>query len=531
MIDRPWNLTCVLLLGLAGGCGADSSPVADDPAPPNVLLVVLDTLRPDHLGCYGYSRDTSPNLDQLAAEGIVFENAQSTAPWTAPSLASLLTSLHPDVHGVRDSPRPQMLHAGATTLAQVLAARGYATAAITEGGYTRSTFGLDRGFETYPAADGVDGRYTANMHGRALLQSNLAQAEDWLGERDERPFFLLFHTYAVHAPLRPPVAELERIRPGHDDRAYRASISRVVEGWNSNRTLDRAGARLLRRDAFYLVSDDCPPLEAREELLAAAAALGEPLAKGSAPEDGEIVAWVNDLYDAQLRYLDSQLPRLWRTLEARGQIDNTIIIVVSDHGEALGDNGAMGHGRSLHEALLHALLLVRLPNEVALRGTRVDSVVSLMDVMPTLLELTGSDPRDLNLQGSSLLPLMGGTEETRSTFGQAAHFHAKASAADLKVLPRSSIRRGPWHLIQGAEGVAPRLFHVPSDPGEEADRASAEPELVQELLSLLEVQRERDARLRSHLDRAAGSTSDEGSAQIDQTTLEELRRLGYIGDD
>ena len=509
----------LLSLPLAALPACDATPTEAAP-PPSVVLVVLDTLRPDHLGCYGYERDTSPHLDQLAEESIVFENAQSAAPWTAPSLASLLTSLYPDVHGVKDFPRPRRIHRNAATLAENLSARGYTTAAFTEGGYAKATFGLGRGFDIFPAHAGDSVGYTSNMNAPSRLEANLGLADKWLAKRGERPFFLLFHTYEVHSPLCPPVKDLEFFRPTHNDEKYRARVCQTIEAWNNKRELDRQGARLMRLDAFYHAYEDCPPIADREGLIERSDEFGEYLTKEWAVQSPEVVQWVNDLYDAELRYMDAQLSRLWESLKSKGLWENTVVVLVSDHGESLGDNNAMGHGSNLHESLLRALLMVRLPGPTAPRGKRVDSVVRLIDVMPTLLELTGTDLPENPLQGTSLMPLINGAADERIAFGHSAH----PSNAEAGQSPYS-IRRGPWHLIEAVDGSTARLYHVPSDPQEETDLARSEPAMARELLGILAAQKRQDLTLRKQLGAVGKET------EIDSGTLEELRHLGYMGDE
>ena len=174
------------------------------------MIVVLDTVRADHLSCYGYPKPTSPNLERFAEQAFVFENAQSVSSWTAPSLISLMTSLYPDAHGVLDYPLPKRLNPKVATLAEILQGRGYATAAFTEGGLRPSRASVwGRGFDTYPAPPGQDHAFSTAFSKK--LEANVDRTLVWLEEHRDEPFFLFFQTYEAHSPYRPP----GRGRAGH----------------------------------------------------------------------------------------------------------------------------------------------------------------------------------------------------------------------------------------------------------------------------------------------------------------------------
>jgi arylsulfatase A-like enzyme len=220
-----WALTAIACLA---ACAEEPS----EPGRPNVLLVVLDTLRPDHLGLHGYGRPTSPHLDAFAQQSIVFDAAQSSAPWTAPSLISLMTSLYPDAHAVTSYPDPGRLSESATTLAEILSAEGYATAAFTEGVYASGVFGLDQGFDVFPPKPEAD---TPN-----LIVPNIDRFLAWLGAHDrQQPFFALFHTYEPHYPYHSPPEFVEMMRPGYDVVSEHARRDDILARWNRDKQLDR----------------------------------------------------------------------------------------------------------------------------------------------------------------------------------------------------------------------------------------------------------------------------------------------------
>jgi len=478
------------------------------------VIVALDTLRPDHLGCYGHERDTSPALDALAARSHLFEGAQSVAPWTAPAMISIMTSLYPDVHQVKGFPEPGRLGGGVDTLAEILDRRGYATAAFTEGGYAKGSFGLDQGFDLYPANPGDEHSHTSNIDEGSRLAGNLDRFLDWLAElEEEEPFFAFFQTYEVHSPLRAPEAYIQRFVPDYDEAFEHEAVADVLDAWNRNRELGPDGARLLQRH-FVHCDLNAYGIQDRNDLMQLAEILGAPLVHKEIARDADLVEWVRALYDAEVRYLDDELARLFGALEENGQADDTVVVVVSDHGEGLGAHGLLGHGGVLHSELLDVVFLLHVPGGPSPR--RIDFPARLVDVAPTALELLDVDPGPNHFQGRSLVPLLAGDElEPLPSFSHAVN----------RGVPRHSVLRGPWRLIVEDESGVDRLYHLERDPGELDDVAGAHPDVVAELRALLESQRIADAELRERI----GATPEE--SELDSATLEELQRLGYVGED
>ncbi len=229
-------LGAAVLTALAGCGGGTEEPAVERPL--NLVVVVLDTLRADHLGLYGYERDTSPHLDAFARESFVFERAESAAPWTAPSLVSLVTSLYPEVHGVRGFPNPRRMSDDVVTLAEVLRRHGYATAAFTEGGYAKGDFGLDQGFDSFPRKRGRRRVPDSHLFFPSRLEGNIARSLRWLREHGEEPFFLFFQTYEPHMPVS-RAGGVRSPLPTAIRRAQRAQTGaadhRALEPWASGR--------------------------------------------------------------------------------------------------------------------------------------------------------------------------------------------------------------------------------------------------------------------------------------------------------
>ncbi len=486
------------ILALTSACGPSA------PRPLNVAVIVLDTLRADSLGCYGYARPTSPNIDRWAAGSVVFENAQSAAPWTAPSLISLMTSLYPSVHGVVSYDEPGVMSERVVTLAESLASQSYRTGAFTEGGYAVADFGLGQGFETYENAEIAPREPCSEeckSHGR--LHSNVAHALDWVEARKDEPFFLFFHTYETHTPFAAPEEFVRRFRPDWDARAEHERLANVRQRWNQAHEIDAAGLQLLAAHREHCAPANDLDLRGLEEKMREC---------GVGALDPERLALWRDLYDAEVRYTDAELKPLLARLSAADLRENTIVVLVSDHGEAFGEHGRFGHGAALHEELLRVPLIVRAPN-VAPR--RVRDLVRTVDVMPTLLELLDATPQSHAMQGRSLRRLLTG----QSLRGEPSFSHALGQPGREARL--WSVREGPWRLVWDEERRAAQLFDLARDPQELSDVAATHADVVARLMGALRAQCAIEA---LYVERAAGPAH---TAQVDVERARELLQLGY----
>ena len=507
----PWLLAALALAGLSMLAAALMRAARPEPARrPDVVIVALDTLRPDHLGTYGYGRDTSPVIDAFAEGAVVFEAAESVAPWTAPALISLMTSLHPEVHGVNQYPNPGRMSGRVTTLAERLKAAGYATGAFTEGGYAKGAFGLDQGFDVYPSNPGDEDGNASNVHHGSRLEGNLDRALAWYREQAGRPRLLFFHTYEVHAPLRAPDEYVQRFRPGWNAAAEDARIAAALERFEREREIAPEDVQLLFDHRHHCI---------HPEGLALPAGLQSHLnASGLNPEGGALnpatLAFYRDLYDAEIRYTDAQLARLFEAVP-----DDTVVVLVSDHGEAIGEHGKIGHGSRFHREQLGIVLIVRAPAALAPHPTvgRVRAPVRSIDVKPTVLELVGLDPNDGPMQGASLVPLMrgAGAEADRRSFSHGLGIHGEE-------LARRSLRVGDTRAILETTTGTVRLYDLAADPAELRDLAPEHPELARELGEAIRRQIELDAALA----RVASGAIEE--VQLDEELLRDLERLGYL---
>ncbi len=281
-----------LVLALAG-CGRSSGE------PRNLLLISIDTLRADRLGCYGYERATSPALDRFADERAVrFARVVAESPWTLPSHVTLLSGLHPLHHGVR---LPEHVPAQEVELlAQTLCARGYYTFAVTGGGWISADFGLDRGFESFHASE-------------ADFAKTVRKATEYIRYRSGKgPWFGFLHTFDVHCPYDPPEPYFSMF---------------ASEGAEPIEVAERCG------DTYFNALK---------------------LSAGQA-------SYLSDRYDESIRAVDDALGELLRFLEESGALAQTVVVITSDHGEEFAEHGRIGHERSLQREVLEVPLLVAAP--------------------------------------------------------------------------------------------------------------------------------------------------------------------------
>jgi arylsulfatase A-like enzyme len=329
----------------------------------NLLLVSIDTLRGDMLGCYGHDRPTSPALDTIAAQGTLFETAVSPSPWTLPAHASLLTGLYPMRHGVKS--HRLRLAAGISTLAVHLRKRGFTTAAIVNSHNLTRRYGLGRGFQSHDyVRESLEEAAPSDVH---------ARARQWLAEARE-PFFLFLHFYDVHSDYRsmPP---------------YEAMFERPYDGPVTGST-----AQLLAHRAGRMDFDE----RGRERLI--------------------------DLYVAGIRQMDDGLAELVDLLEGEGLRERTLLVITSDHGEEFLEHGAVLHGRTQYDEVLRVPLVLH--GQGVPEGLRVGEPVSLIDVVPTVLSLLGQ-PILPGVDGRDVSPLLRGEApgdlQERMLFGEADH--------------------------------------------------------------------------------------------------------------
>lgn len=466
MLDLGASIRIAVILGLApvAGCSSEPAGPAATPSTPNLLLVTVDTLRADHLGCYGYFRDTSPTIDGLAQESVFFERAYCPMATTLPSHASLLTGLSPLEHGILANQehggdgfrsRP-----GVRSVAEFLKEEGYATGAFVSAAPIKKSSGISEGFETFVEPEGAACR--AEDTTRAALA--------WIESHADRRMFAWVHYYDPHWPRKPPGPYLERYRdePGLDA---------FLEARRIPDSVDEAPCKL--------------PTDTRR---------------------------ATNAYDGAVRYVDDQVKLLLDALRERQLLDRTVIVLTADHGEGLNQHEWPAHGRNWEEQL-HVPLLIRFPGDRSGLPPRFEPVVSLIDVLPTVLgrvDLPGT--REFVAQASGVDVLSPDFQE-RPILSQRT---GRDCGEDAGPMFAWTTRR--WKYLHQPE-VGDRLFDRTEDPYELTDLSGRRTEvgaaLKADLLAAVEREAARGEALRD------GREIEE--EPLDPRIREELESLGYIG--
>jgi arylsulfatase A-like enzyme len=438
---KVWSVVVLALMAVLGGGVAVATVHVHLPTSqartlppshsPNIILIVWDTTRADHFSSYGYARETTPNSDQLAQHGVLFENAIASTSWTLPSAASMFTSLLPHQHGASaDLP----LSNGPKTLAEILSAHGYETAGFNGNPYFGLPFwGLAHGFKTYrDPSNSLGYNLDASLIGRSLLephgkswsgrnQWNQLDAHSineevyrWFEHRSDRPYFLFINYMEAHGPYDAP--------PPYDHRYGQASPHDV------NLLME---ARLGR---LYFPNAD------REGLIAA--------------------------YDNALAYIDSQVGELLRNLERSPDWSNTYVILTSDHGEAFGEHGTYGHGWDLYREVLRVPLIIAGPKVP--EGVRVPDIVETRQMFSTVLDLSRfSAPA---VESASFrhdwMPGFRPTPPDEATVSELLdNMPLPAPQGIISLMTRE------WHYIYRPGYQRARLYHWTTDPGEKTNLA------------------------------------------------------------
>ena len=355
--------------------GAPEATAAASGKLPHILIFLVDTLRADHLGCYGHDRPTSPNIDRFAADAVLFEHPVAQSSWTRPATASILTGLYPHNHGART--RNQKLGADIPYLPEALQSLGYRTLGVSTNGNVGRHFGFRRGFSHFRSLPERVSRPGIHVPVSRAVDETLERLEQ-IGQED--PVFVYLHVTDPHAPYLPP----ERLR-----RQF---------------------------------APDAPP--------------GPGLLKpGTAAGASHSTEDLKNLYDAEIAFVDEHFGRMLEELDRRGVLDDTLVVFVADHGEEFQDHGRYGHGATLYQEQIHVPLIVRLP--AALRRPEdlsvVKSQVRQIDIVPTILDSIGH-PGLIDTDGRSLLPLIRSGNDVRPTSVAMADLRLDGRAMDAVLL-------------------------------------------------------------------------------------------------
>lgn len=463
------------------------SPVPERFPQANVIVYLIDTLRADHLGVYGYDRGTSPRIDAVAADGVVFDLALAQSSWTRPSVASIFTGLDPMAHGTNG--RDDSLDRDAESIAKLFRGGGRQTAAFVTNGNVAPTFGFDEGFEHF---EFLKERRTRQIH-QSSDEVN-RRLFPWLrAAASTRPFFLYVHTTDPHAPYTPPAPYRRRFAPEirHPDLIMPLQLFRRPD------RLDGVDLEAVRDDFVAL-------------------------------------------YDAEIAFNDHNFGVLIDELRRLGLYDDTLIVVLSDHGEEFMDHGGWAHGKTLYGEQLRVPLIVKFPDDW-MAGARVSRIARHVDVLPTLLDAVDlAVPRGID--GATLMTELahrarraegeggdprdgrpGMTEQKARPPAGGAGLASPRSFAYLDLDGRlfHSLTTPSHHLIVGRvtphRGGQAELYDIGSDPGQQRNLARLEPVRTGYLVGLLKRWRFTAETRLSPL-----------QVEVDEELRERLRALGYI---
>jgi len=396
----------------------------------NVVVITIDTLRADHIGCYGYRQIRTPSIDSLAADGFRFEHAYTPVPITLPAHTVIFTGTYPTFSGMHDF-SANRLGPKQPTLAALLKEKGYATGAVVAAGVLDSRFGLNRGFDFYYDHFDFNRLQEANLDEMERPGNLVAdQALDWLAKNSGGRFFLWMHLYDPHYPYRPP------------------------------------------------------------------------------PPYGE--EYKSHPYDGEIAFADSQVGRVLRFLKAKGLYPNTLIVLTGDHGEGLGEHGEQTHGFFIYNSTLQVPLIIHLPGASA--GKRVTDMVSLADILPTVLQVLNlSVPPEV--QGKSMARLLAGEEQAlqRSLYSETFLPRLHFNWSELR-----GIESARYHFI---DAPRPELYDLASDPGELQNLYSRKNAVATEL----------QGKLQTMIQEYTPGEEIAEKTGLDPALMERLKSLGYAG--
>lgn len=437
----------------------------------NVILISIDTLRADHLGCYGYNRDTSPNIDNLAVGSAKFINTYAPSPWTLPSHVSMLTSLYSVNHQVNHE--DERIDPEIITMAEVMRTNGFSCAAFTGGGFVSSTYGFSKGFDSYN--EGVGGVFHQDSAERVYRA-----VSDWIDRQQDRDFFLFIHTYQTHNPYACPFPYKvmfldEEAKMGH---------------------IDLRGHLGGSKNIFKTI-----PEHERRNIIG--------------------------LYDGEIRYTDEKLiGPLVDKLKQSGLFEQTMIILTSDHGEEFFEHGGWEHGHSLYNELLKVPLIIKFP-ESKYKGESRKTIVSLVDLMPTIFDEMGIDYSGLKIDGKSLIPVL----KRRETKDRIFLAELAGNIINSNIPEKTSTNLGKKKLIVNQRFSQDELnfftfpppnagpvefYDLSADPLEKINTAGKNADLVNRIIRWIdEIKQAAEKRMT-------------GKAVMNEKLREQLKALGYI---
>ncbi len=422
-MDRQTKLPTIatfIAVALVGVGFARGDDVELSHSPRNVLLIIVDTLRADRLGCYGSDLGATPNIDKFAGTGVRFDRAYAHSSWTLPACATILTSLHPPQHGAGGNLGAfRKLPDSVRTIAEHLRDSGYATGAIVNVDFLTDSFGMTQGFTD------VDSEFYRNNTEMRSAAKTTDAALAWLKTDRQQPFFLMVHYFDPHLVYAPPPEYRRR---------FAAPPDREQADWVFGTRRHLVGYR-----------------------------------RGVYQFDDATIRRAEHLYNGEVAYTDHEVGRLLSALPRMGLADSTVVALTADHGEEFLDHGGFEHGHTLYNELVHIPLIIR--GAKGTGGRSIASAVGHVDIAPTLCESAGIAP-DPAFVGRSLVGLMNHNNDK----GRPIVFEGNFWGDPL----RGWLQRG-YKLIIPDNGAA-MLFNIVADPLEKKDLHAAEPDRVKQML-------------------------------------------------
>lgn len=419
-MKRSLTIFALMALLVAAGCAREPDY--------NVIVITIDTLRPDRLGCYGYGRPTSPRIDDFAARSVLFDQAVCSSPKTLPSHTSIFTGQHVRTH--KAISHESIVSAEVTTLAEILKAHGYRTAAFISSHVLDRKYGLDQGFDRYWQVNEAMRPRQREVAQERGIDPTTNEALKWLEANSSTKFFAWIHWFHPHRPYAPPL-ELRPRFVGEYLGDANSSTEYIMKVW---------------REEIDLAEED--------------------------------VRYLSELYDGEVAFTDVQVGRVLDVLEALGIADKTIVVITADHGEMLYEHEYyFGHDIALYEECIMIPLIINHPG-LGVTPKRLPGLVQSIDIFPTLLDFLGMENPD-GTEGKTLGPLVMGAE-TRTTeyaFSETFPFPEKA-------MPRHAVRTEGLKLIwreDREESITKHLYDLGADPGEMRDLYTGDPDAARPL--------------------------------------------------
>lgn len=463
---RPISILALLApVLLSGSCRQESSgkESASRPRFPtaNVLLISVDTLRADRMSSYGHPRQTTPFLDSRADDWVIFDSFHHSGGGTLPSHLTMITSLFPRTHNIHPG-NQRALESERVTLAEQLRENGFVTAAFTDSGWMRRKFGFDQGFEVFDDSGGG-------------FEAIVPKALQWVEDHQEDQFFLFLHTYDVHSN---PTTEIPYACPDGSQNLYLdtdlSQFRSCSDGVCGAQRLAWINNQL--RDSEALLTDYMSTDE---------------------------IGIVSSLYDGCINYADQQIETILSRLEELAILEETLILITSDHGEGFAEHGYLLHDSGGYEEYSHLPLMIRFPRRTH-GGQRVAELATMVDLMPTVLAALDIDSNP-EIQGVSLMPAIEAGRAVRK---------------DLHMY--GVLRTDRWKYFSETR----ELYDLGSDPTESQNVYASHPETAAEMERRVRQLADIDIRLEEAF--AAAVTGGEDQIELTEEELENLRALGYL---